>query len=91
MSDVMNKIESYIVIGFNKAYDDGEIATQALLKVGPCLYSRHTCSLKDLHYVYEKMGVYAYEHGISLKKENITVYLNESENEITADVFIPIV
>ena len=65
---------------------------ESLLRVTNCLYARYIGPEDKVKFVYDKLGVYAFENDIELEGSNYTIYVdrNEEEETIIADVFMPI-
>lgn len=61
-----------------------------LIKVGPCLFVRFTGDPQDLQYANMKLSVYSFENGIKSDGSSYTVFVNQNENNMTADAFMPI-
>lgn len=85
-----DKYESNLVMVCNKEVAIEGYKTFKTLKIGPCLYVNHSCAPSDLHFVYEKIGIHGYENNMSLRRENITVFREESEHLIGVEVFVPL-
>lgn len=56
-----------------------------------CLMGRFCGKEEDIHFVYKKLVVHAFENDIDLIGDNYTVFVEKKESGyITADVFMPI-
>lgn len=64
----------------------------SLLRVKNCLYARYMGPEDKIKFAYDKLGVYAFENNIELEGSNYTIYvdINEEEETMIADVFMPI-
>ena len=60
------------------------------MKIGPCMYARVSGEGDNSRYAYEKISVHAYENEIELSGESYMVMLEDEENKIVIDIFIPI-
>jgi len=62
---------------------------ESVLRIPNCMYVRFVGKESDLHFAYEKIGVTAYEEGIKLKGDNYTVLIDQQDDILTADIFMP--
>ncbi|CUO75793.1 hypothetical protein [Clostridium paraputrificum] len=58
------------------------------LKITNCLFARFTEKEENLQFVYQKLGVYAFENNIKLKGDSYTVFVKQEEENIVVDVFM---
>lgn len=63
-----------------------ELKTQ--LKISNCLFARFTEKEENLQFAYQKLSVYAFENDIKLKGDTYTVFVNQEDDNIVADVFM---
>ncbi|CDZ24863.1 hypothetical protein CCDG5_1764 [[Clostridium] cellulosi] len=63
---------------------------EPLIRVSPCLFVRFTGSVQDLQYASMKASVYAFENDIKLDGSSYTVFVNQNDQYLLADVFMPI-
>lgn len=63
-----------------------EIKSQ--LRVTNCLFARFTEKEENLQFAYQKLGVFAFENNIKLKRDSYTVFVKKDEENIVADVFM---
>jgi hypothetical protein len=62
---------------------------ESLLRIPNCMYVRFVGKEADLHFAYEKIGVTAYEEDIKLKGDSYTVFVDQQDDILTADIFMP--
>jgi hypothetical protein len=63
---------------------------EPIIRVSPCLFVRFIGSPQDMQYANMKLNVYAFENDIKLDGSSYTVFVNQSEQSVTADVFMPV-
>lgn len=59
-----------------------------LMRVKNCLYGHFIGPDDKLGVVYNKLNVYAYEHEIEVSGSIYTIYINNKDGEMVADVFM---
>jgi len=59
-----------------------------LIRVENCLMARYKGDATGVQMAYAKMNVYAFENDISLKGDTYTVFIEQNEKGIMADVFV---
>ncbi len=60
------------------------------LRVTNCLFARYMEKEENLQFVYSKLNLHAFENDIKLKGDSYTVFVNNKDNSIVADVFMEI-
>ncbi|MHC1685300.1 MAG: hypothetical protein AB6733_20575 [Clostridiaceae bacterium] len=60
------------------------------LRVTNCLFSRFTEKEEKIQFAYSKLAVHAFENEIKLKGDTYTVFVNRKDDNIVADIFMPI-
>lgn len=63
-----------------------ELKTQ--IRIPNCLFARFIEKEENLQFVYQKIGVHAFENDIKLKGDSYTVLVKQEEKNIVADVFM---
>ena len=58
-----------------------------LIRVENCILARYRGDPNSVQMAYGKINVYAFENDIRLKGETYTVFVEQNENGILADVF----
>ena len=58
-----------------------------LIRVERCIMARYRGEVASVHMAHGKISVYAFENDIRLKGETYTVFIEQSESGILADVF----
>jgi len=58
------------------------------VKVPDCLYVHYAGLESDMRVAYEKLHVCAYEEEINLSGDNYTVFINQEDDMMTADIFM---
>ncbi|MEE1281547.1 MAG: hypothetical protein UHK60_04730 [Acutalibacteraceae bacterium] len=61
---------------------------KSIMRVKNCLYAHFVGEESKLQFAYDKMSVYAYENDINLTGENYTVFVNQIDDDIVADIFM---
>ena len=61
---------------------------KSIIKVKNCLYVRFRGSESKLNFAYDKIGVTAYEEDIELKGNSYTIFVDQQDDNIVADVFM---
>ncbi|MDR1800608.1 MAG: hypothetical protein LBQ95_02005 [Lachnospiraceae bacterium] len=67
---------------------DEPFSFKPLVKVNNCLLLHFRGEGQDLKYAFDKLGVYAYENDLKLKGDSYTVFVNQTEDELIADIFM---
>jgi effector-binding domain-containing protein len=65
-----------------------ELKTQ--IRIANCLFARFSEKEENLRHAYSKLGVYAFENDIKLKGDNYTVFVENKEGKVIADVFMEV-
>ncbi|ADL51180.1 hypothetical protein [Clostridium cellulovorans] len=60
------------------------------VRVTNCLFARFSEKGENLHYAYSKLELYAFENDIKLKGSNYTVFVENKDNKMVADIFMEI-
>jgi hypothetical protein len=61
---------------------------ESVLRITDCLYARFCDEEKNIKYAYDKLGLFAYENDIVLKNETYAVFVNQTDDKLTADIFM---
>lgn len=62
---------------------------ESVLKVKECLYVRFTDVETKLKFAYDKLLLVAYEQDIKLTGDSYTIFVDEQEEKMVADIFMP--
>lgn len=60
------------------------------IKINSCLFARFIEKEENLQYAYSKLNLFAFENDIKLKGDSYTVFVNQNEDNMIADVFMEI-
>lgn len=58
------------------------------IRVTNCMYARFTGPGEKLKFAYDKINVVAFEENIDLSNENYTIFIEQQDDSIVADVFV---
>lgn len=61
---------------------------ESILRVKNCLYVRYTGPEEKIKLAYDKINVTAFEEEIELSDENYTIFVDQQDDKIIADVFV---
>lgn len=61
---------------------------ESVVRVPNCMYARYIGPEENLKFAYDKINVTAFEEGIELSNENYTIFVDQEEGNIVADVFV---
>ena len=61
---------------------------ESIIRVRNCLYARYIGPEEHLGLAYDKINIAAFEENIELVNENYTIFVDQQDSDITADVFI---
>ncbi|MBU3160888.1 hypothetical protein KPL37_14170 [Clostridium frigoris] len=61
---------------------------ESQIRVKNCLFARFTEKEENIQFAYSKLELFAFENDIKLKGDSYTVFVNENEEGIVADVFM---
>ena len=61
---------------------------ESVIKVQNCMYARFVGTEENLRIAHDKINVTAYENNIKLNNENYTVYVDQQDDNIVADIFV---
>jgi hypothetical protein len=61
---------------------------ESVLRVKNCLYTRFIGKEIELNYAYDKLRLYAYEEDITLEGNSYTIFVDENDDGLVADVFM---
>lgn len=67
---------------------DSPYKFESILKVKNCIYARYTGPSEKLKFAYDKINVAAFEDNIELSNENYTIFVDQQEDDLVADVFV---
>jgi len=78
-----------VMIQTVRKIDFKEFAFHDAVMVSNCLYAHYEGTQEDFSYVQTKMGLYIWENNLIDLGEEYTVYLENDEHWLSADVFKP--
>lgn len=58
------------------------------IRVSDCLFARFNEKEENLQFAYSKLQLYAFENDIKLKGDSYTVFVDNKEGKLVADVFM---
>ncbi len=61
---------------------------ESLMRIKNCMYVRYTGPETSLKFAYDKINLTAFEEDIKLKGDSYTVFVNQIDDNIIADVFM---
>lgn len=61
---------------------------ESLMRIKNCMYVRYTGPESSLSFAYDKINLIAFEEDIKLKGDSYTVFVNQIDDDIIADVFM---
>lgn len=61
---------------------------ESLIRVRNCMYARYIGSEEKIKFAYDKINVTAFEEDIALADENYTIFVDQQDDNIVADVFV---
>lgn len=61
---------------------------ESLIRVRNCMYARYIGPEEKLKFAYDKINVTAFEEDIELSDENYTIFVDQQDDNIVADVFV---
>lgn len=61
---------------------------ESLIRVRNCMYARYIGPEEKLKFAYDKINVTAFEEDIELSNENYTIFVDQQDDDIIADVFV---
>lgn len=61
---------------------------ESLIRVRNCMYARYIGPEEKLKFAYDKINVTAFEEDIELSNENYTIFVDQQDDNIVADVFV---
>ena len=61
---------------------------ESIIRVKDCMYVRYTGPENKLKFAYDKINLTAFEEDIELSNENYTIFVNQIDEDIVADVFV---
>lgn len=61
---------------------------ESVLRVKNCMYVRYKGPETSLNFAYDKINITAFEEDIKLKGDSYTVFVNQVDDSIIADVFM---
>ena len=60
----------------------------SIIRIRDCVYVRYTGPEEKLKYAYDKINVDAFENDYELSDENYTIFVNQVDDGVVADVFV---
>lgn len=83
-------INVYIMIQSNNFIHNVEepYRMESLIRVRNCMYARYIGPEEKLKFAYDKINVTAFEEDIELSNENYTIFVDQQDDNIVADVFV---
>jgi effector-binding domain-containing protein len=67
---------------------DSTYTMESVLRIKDCMYVRFVGEEQKLKFAYDKINLTAYEEGIELLGNSYTVFINQQDDILTADVFM---
>ncbi len=61
---------------------------KSVIRVKNCMYVRYTGPESKLKFAYDKINLTAFEEDIELKGDSYTIFVDQNEDNIIADVFM---
>lgn len=61
---------------------------ESLIRVKNCMYVRYKGEESNLKFAYDKINLTAFEENIPLKGDSYTIFVDQQDEHITADVFM---
>jgi hypothetical protein len=61
---------------------------ESLIRVKNCMYVRYQGEENKLKFAYDKINLTAFEEDIPLKGDNYTIFVDQQDDQIIADVFM---
>ena len=61
---------------------------ESIIRVTNCMYARYIGPEDMLKLGYDKISVAAFENEIELSNENYTIYVDQQDDDIVADIFV---
>lgn len=61
---------------------------KSVIRIKNCMYVRYTGPESKLKFAYDKINLTAFEEDIELKGDSYTVFLDQDEDKLIADVFM---
>ena len=61
---------------------------ESVIRVPNCLYIRYCGPMEKMKFAYDKLALTAFEEDIPLKGDSYSVFLNEADDQVTADIFM---
>ena len=61
---------------------------ESLIRVRNCMYAHYVGPEEKLKLAYDKINVTAFEEDIELLNENYTIFVNQQDDELVADIFV---
>lgn len=69
-------------------HTDEQYKCESILRIKNCMYVRYTGPESSLKFAYDKINLTAFEEDIKLKGDSYTVFVNQIDDNIIADVFM---
>jgi hypothetical protein len=61
---------------------------ESILRVRNCMYAHYIGPEEKVKFAYDKINVTAFEEDIELSNENYTIFVDQQDDNIVADVFV---
>ncbi len=61
---------------------------ESVIRIKDCMYVRYTGPESKIKYAYDKINLTAFEEDIELKGDSYTVFVNQIDDNIVADIFM---
>jgi uncharacterized protein YecE (DUF72 family) len=61
---------------------------ESVIRIKDCMYVRYTGPESKIKYAYDKINLMAFEEDIELKGDSYTVFVNQIDDNIVADIFM---
>lgn len=62
---------------------------KSILRITNCMYCRYIGPEEKLQFAYDKINIEAFENNIEIMDESYTVFVDQSDEMLIADVFVP--
>lgn len=82
----------YLMHQLNKSINNivSPFLYESVIRVGNCIYAHYEGPYEKLKLASDKINVIAFENEMILANENYTVFVNQKEDEVIADVFVEV-
>jgi hypothetical protein len=67
---------------------DAPYSMESVIRVKNCMYAHYIGPEEKIKFAYDKINVTAFEEDIELSNENYTIFVDQQDDNIVADVFV---